>query len=422
MSLTALHPEPAATPSETAEPDRAVVTHIPERDAAAALQARRNVARVTPDDVLVSLGAVVSAWCTTMLLFGRLTAMNGVFGFVVVWFALFLIIYAFLVSRTNDRPAVVDKVMGALLGAAAVIAGGTLLSVIAYVLWRGHEALFKVNFFTEDQHNARPNDGLDVGGITHGIVGTLIMTAIALVLVVPLGVSCAVFLYESRGRFALLVRTVVTAMTALPSVLAGLFIYATWTLTFGFERSGLAASLAMSVMMLPIIIRSADVVLRLVPGSLKEAAAALGATRWRTVWNVVLPTARSGLTTSVILGVARGIGETAPVLLTAGFTKFINYDPTQHAMVSLPLLTYDFVRQPQQDMIARGFATAAVLMGLVLLLFTLARVLGGRPAGSLSARQAQRATVRSAHDLERFEQLDLARSAMPGAPITRSRS
>jgi phosphate transport system permease protein len=287
-------------------------------------------------------------------------------------------------------------------------------------MWRGHEALFKSNFFTEDQQNTRPNDDLEIGGILHGIIGTLIMTAIALVLTVPLGVSCAVFLYESRGRFATLVRTVVTAMTALPSVLAGLFIFATWTLTFGFPRSGLAASLAMSVMMLPIIIRSADVVLRLVPGSLKEAAAALGATRWRTVWNVVLPTARSGLTTSVILGVARGIGETAPVLLTAGFTKFTNYNPTENAMVSLPLLTYDFVRQPQQDMIARGFGTAAVLMTLVLLLFTLARMLGGRPAGNLSARQAQRANHRSALDAERFAQLALARQATRATPGARS--
>lgn len=423
MSLTTLLSDPSEvhTPAIAPDRDQPVVTLIPVRDdELVEVQTRRNISRVTPDDVLVSLGAGVSALCTTMLLFGRLTAMSGTFGFVIVWFVTFLAIYAFLVSRTNDRPAVVDKVMGALLGAAAVIAGGALFSVIAYVLWRGHDALFKVNFFTEDQHNTRPNDPLDVGGITHGIVGTLIMTAIALVLVVPLGVSCAVFLHESRGRFAVVVRTVVTAMTALPSVLAGLFIYATLTLTFGWERSGLAASLAMSVMMLPITIRSADVVLRLVPGSLKEAAAALGATRWRTVWNVVLPTARSGLTTSVILGVARGIGETAPVLLTAGFTKYLNYNPTEHAMVSLPLLTYDFVRQPQQEMIARGFATAAVLMALVLLLFTLARVLGGRPAGSLSARQAQRAVIRSAHDLERFERLDLARRSAPPTRLDRS--
>jgi phosphate transport system permease protein len=192
-------------------------------------------------------------------------------------------------------------------------------------------------------------------------------------------------------------------MTALPSILAGLFIFATWILILGFERSGLAASIAMSIMMLPIIIRSADVVLRLVPGNLREASSALGAPHWRTVWHVVLPTARSGLTTAVILGVARGIGETAPVLLTAGFTSTMNVNPLRNPMVSLPLAAFEFVRSPQPALIARGFATAAFLMFLVLVLFSLARMVGGRPAGRLSKGQAKRAAAHSRKDLARFE-------------------
>jgi len=194
----------------------------------------------------------------------------------------------------------------------------------------------------------------------------------------------------------------VTAMTALPSILAGLFIFATWILILGNQRSGLAASIAISIMMLPIIIRSADVVLRLVPGNLREASAALGAPQWRTVWHVVLPTARTGLTTSVILGVARGVGETAPVLLTAGFTATMNANPTKNPMVSLPLAAYELVRSPQPELIARGFGAAAVLMILVLALFTVARIFGGRPAGRLSKRQAKRAAARSTADLARF--------------------
>jgi phosphate transport system permease protein len=158
----------------------------------------------------------------------------------------------------------------------------------------------------------------------------------------------------------------------------------------------------MSIMMLAIIIRSADVVLRLVPGNLREAAAALGAPQWRTVWHVVLPTARSGLTTSVILGAARGIGETAPVLLTAGFTSSMNLNPLKSPMVSLPLAAYEFVRSPQPTLIARGFATAAVLLILVLILFSAARVLGGRPAGHMSKRQAKRSERVSANDLQRI--------------------
>ncbi|MEQ1786053.1 MAG: ABC transporter permease subunit, partial [Acidimicrobiales bacterium] len=143
--------------------------------------------------------------------------------------------------------------------------------------------------------------------------------------------------------------------------------------------------------------------LRLVPGNLREASAALGAPQWRTVRHVVLPTARSGLATAVILGVARGIGETAPVLLTAGFTSTLNVNPVEGPMVSLPLATFEFVRSPQPALVARGFATAAVLMVLVLVLFVLARIVGGRPAGRVSNRQAKRLAARSRRDVERFE-------------------
>jgi phosphate transport system permease protein len=195
-------------------------------------------------------------------------------------------------------------------------------------------------------------------------------------------------------------------MTALPSIVAGLFIFATWILVLGFERSGLAAALAISIMMLPIIVRSADVVLRLVPGNLREASAALGAPQYRTVWHVVLPTARPGLATSVILGVARGIGETAPVLVVSGITQSMNTDPRANPMMSLPLATYEFVRTPQPAFIARGFATAAVLMVLVLVLFAIARILGGRQPGQLSGRQRKKALAQSAADMERIEAAD----------------
>jgi phosphate transport system permease protein len=227
---------------------------------------------------------------------------------------------------------------------------------------------------------------------------------------VPLGIACAVFLNETGSRLAGLVRSVVTAMTALPSIVAGLFVFATWVLVLGWPRSGLAASIAVSLMMLPIIIRSADVVMRLVPGNLREASAALGAPQWRTVWHVVLPTARSGLSTAVILGVARGVGETAPVMLTSGIGASLNLDPTKNPMMSLPLATFEFVRSPQPTQIARGFATAAVLMIVVLLLFSLARALGGRPAGRPSKRGAPRAAAPTERDLARIE-AQLERSA-----------
>lgn len=366
----------------------------------------RTLGGVSRDDVRNFLGALASAICIGLLLFGRLTPLNGTFGFVVVTYLVFLAVYAFLVSMSDARPVVVDKVMSVLLATAAAVAFLALASVVIYTLWKGREAFAHANFYTEDMSYAGPTDPLSVGGILHAIVGTLVIIGLSILLTVPLGLTCAVFLNETKNPFTSFVRTIVDAMTALPSILAGLFIFATWILILGFERSGLAAALAVSIMMLPIIIRSADVVLRLVPGNLREASAALGAGHWRTVRYVVLPTARSGLATAVILGVARGIGETAPVLLTSGFTATMNLDPVHNPMVSLPFAAFVFVQSPQKALQVRGFATAAVLMVLVLGLFAIARVIGGRPAGQLTKRQTRRLAARSAKDLARFEERD----------------
>lgn len=391
---------PASAPAQAAAP---AATSLPTRPGPTTAPAqRRLLKKVSRDDLLTMGGAFVSALATTLLIFGRLTPLEGRLGFVTVLFAVFVATYAVLVALTEDGPAVVDRVMTVLLTSCAGLALAALGSVIVFVLWRGRTALMHSNFFVEDLSVTGPLDPLDKGGISHAIVGTLIMTMIALIITVPLGVACSVYLTESRGRMTGLVRTVVTAMTALPSILAGLFIFATWILILGFQRSGLAAAIAMSIMMLPIIVRSADVVLRLVPGNLREASAALGAPKWRTVWHVVLPTARSGLTTSVILGVARGVGETAPILLTAGLTSTMNLNPTKDPMVSLPLAAFELVRSPQPSQVARGFATAAVLMLLVLVLFTIARIVGGRPAGQLSKRQGRAAENASARDAARF--------------------
>ena len=363
----------------------------------------RRIAGISREDLGNILGAGASAIAVTFLLFGLLAPLQGSVGFVVVTFLVFLGLYALLVSLTNPTPIVIDKVMTAILAASAALALAALASVVAFTLWRGRDALVTWNLYTEDMSEAGPADPLSVGGIQHSIIGTLIIIAIAIVLTVPLGIACAVFLNETRGRFNRLVRTVVDAMSALPSILAGLFIFATFILILGLPRSGLAAALAVSIMMLPIIIRSADVVIRLVPGNLREASASLGAPERRTVWHVVLPTARPGLGTAVILGVARGIGETAPVLLTSGFASTLNVNPLRDPMVSLPLSVFEFVQSPQPARIARGFATAAVLRVLVLVLFAVARLIGGRPAGQLSSRQRKRAESRSLRDLKRIE-------------------
>jgi phosphate transport system permease protein len=336
--------------------------------------------------------------------------LSGWLGFIVMAYVLWMAAYAALVAMDGDRQLVKDRLAAAVAHSLALMMLLALVVVVAFTLWQGRTVLAYANFYTEDLSLAGPLAPLSEGGVLHALVGTFIMMAISLALTIPLALVCALFLSESRSRLATFVRTIVEAMTALPSVVAGLFVYAaiiTMQAALGMgQTSGLAASVALSVMMLPIMVRAADVVLRLVPGNLKEAAAALGAPRWKVVWHVVLPTARSGLMTAIILGTARGIGETSPVLLTAGYTTGFNLDPLSGPMVSLPLLTFSLTKSPEPGYVARGFGAAAVLMALVLVLFVLARILGGRTPGDLTRRQQRRRTRQSQHDIARMSGQD----------------
>jgi phosphate transport system permease protein len=244
-------------------------------------------------------------------------------------------------------------------------------------LIKGLPALSHLNFFTDDMSGVRADDPFTRGGILHAIVGTLVEVLIAIAIAMPLGIATAVYMSEVGGRGSQLVRTVVEAMTALPSIVAGLFIYTVCLVYLGMPSSGLAAALALAVMALPILARAAYVVLGVVPGGLREASYALGAGRWETVWKVVLPTARPGLATALILGVARAVGETSPVLLTSGASTYFNANPTQDPMNSLPLFIYAAVGTGNPQMEERAYAAAAVLLVVVLTLFVIARLVAG---------------------------------------------
>lgn len=362
---------------------------------------KREVRKARVEDTFDMVSGAIAGISVATLIFGWFSPLQGAVGWVLFSYGLFLAFYGLLISISSHRLFVVDRLMTVVLYSAGFVLVTALVFVVIFTIGRGQAALFNWNFFTETMQLAGPLDPLTVGGIQHAIVGTLIQISIALLITVPLGLAAAVFLNEIGGKFARFVRTISDAMTALPSIVAGLFIYAV-LLVLDTQRSGFAAAAAISVMMLPIIIRAADVVLRLVPGTLREASLALGSSQWETVRHVVLPTSRSGLVTSVILGTARGIGETSPVLLTSGITANFNANPFEGPMISLPLQVFDLVKSPEPNMIARGFGTATVLLLVVLALFTAARIFGGRGPGEFSARQARALRAKSQADLIRI--------------------
>lgn len=341
----------------------------------------RDISARSLDDVLSLGGAAGGSLMLTWLLYERVLPLQGFLGFVIFWYLAFLLLYAAISSVDNPRPVVTDRLAAAAIYAGAILVGIALVSTVVFTFYRAGSALIHVNLYSTDMAGVRPQDNLKHGGVLHAIVGSLIEVGIAIAVTLPLGVGTALYMTEVGGPFARVVRTVVEAMTALPSIVAGLFIYTVLIVTVHFPRSGLAAAMALTVMMLPICARAADVVLRVVPGGLREAGLALGATHWRTVWHVVLPTARPGLATALILAVARGVGETSPVLLTSGASTFFNANPTHYTMSSLPLFVFTAVRSGEPNYIARGFGAAAILLALVLLLFVTARRLARQKGG-----------------------------------------
>lgn len=336
-----------------------------------------------------AFGSLALVW----LMYQRLLPISGTIGFWLSWYAMFLVLLAAVSATTLDRMAVIDRIVGALVTTAGFILVAALTGIVVFTAVRGWDALTHWNFYHETTAFIGPDASLDQGGIWAAMVGTLEQVAISVLLSVPLGIATAVYLSEVRGKLARLVRTVVEAMSAVPTIVAGLFIYSMLILQFGGERSGLAASLALTISMIPVVVTTAEVVLRLVPGGLREASLALGTTQWQTVRRVVLPTARSGLVTAVLLGVARVIGETSPVLLVAGSTSELNYDATHGPQVSLPLFVFNQMRLPLDEAISRAFGAAVVLLLLVVVLFGLARIIGGKPPGHQSARQRRRMAI-----------------------------
>jgi phosphate transport system permease protein len=279
--------------------------------------------------------------------------------------------------EVSRRRRSTDRAMRALLFVATLIALVPLVLIVYYLLKQGLSS-WSGNFFTTD-----PNGNFfgNPGGIRSAIFGTLEIVGLATVIAVPIGLGVALYLteYGKHGWFANIVRYFVDVMTGVPSIMFGLFIYIVLVISHagGAGFAGWKGSVALALLMLPIVIRSAEVVLLLVPGDLREAALALGAPRWRVVGRVVLPTAASGLLTGSLLAVARGMGETAPLLFTVS-TAFVLTGNLNAQMNTLPYQIYNDIQSPRAEIVARAWGAALTLVALVLIINLIARAVARR--------------------------------------------
>ena len=302
---------------------------------------------------------------------------------VVLGALLYLVGLNFGASRVEGKRAARNRMWRALIYSACVLAILPLASVVWTLLSKG-TARLDADFFGTSMNNIGARD--PNGGAYHAIIGTLEQVGLATLMAVPLGVLGAIYLVEyGRGKFALTVRFFVDVMTGVPSIVAGLFVLAFWVLIVspwfnnGTPRfSGFAASLALTVLMLPTIVRSTEEMLRLVPGPLREGAYALGVPQWKTIVKVVLPTALPGIVTGIMLAVARAAGETAPVLLVAGGAAAINMDPFAGNQSSLSLFVYQQAGDASRYAPDRAWTAALTLVALVLILTIAAKLLARR--------------------------------------------
>ncbi len=318
-----------------------------------------------------------------------LTALFASYGFVALtpmkgklaYFATFFFFYALFTSgyqfysrgSASAKDAAVNSIV--LIGAALTIL--PIGSILWTVIQKGAPGI-SFGLFTNDMALATPTDPLSSGGLLHAITGTITLIILSLIMSVPIGILTALYLTEIKGSLTRPIRFLVQAMSGVPSIVAGLFILSAvlYPITKGY--SGFMGALALTILMIPTIARTSEEVLNLIPNELREAGTALGGTQWRTVTMIVLPAARSGLTTAVILGVARIAGETAPILLLTGGGDRVNPNAFSGPIGSLPYYIWKSFNAGSPEAITRAWAGLLVLLALILLLFTCARFLSAR--------------------------------------------
>jgi phosphate transport system permease protein len=322
------------------------------------------------------LAVAVGAVALGALVMGPLG--RGIVIGVVAGWVFAIVIIQLLSIQVEGRRRSKDRLMTILVSSAFIVALMPLLSLCTTVVKNGAPA-FSTQFFTYSMRNVVGGGG----GIYHALIGTLLITAAATVISVPIGVMTAVYLVEyGQGRLARSITTLVDVMTGIPSIVAGLFAYAFFAIFFGEGvRMGLMGSVALSVLMIPIVVRSCEEMLKLVPNELREASYALGISKWRTIVGVVLTTALPGIITGITLAIARIIGETAPLLIACGVTDSVNFNLFSDRMMTLPVFAFSAYATPsfpveQSQQMAWG--AALVLMILVLTLNLVARLISRR--------------------------------------------
>ncbi len=307
----------------------------------------------------------------------EITPMKGKLAYFFLFFFSYAIATGALSFLKYGYMSAKDSAIKVIIAAGGIITLIPIVSILATIIQKGYKGI-KLNIFTQDMSLATPTDPLNNGGLFHAIIGTIILVAVALVLSVPIGILTALYLTEIKGRFTKPIKFLVQAMSGVPSIVAGLFSLSAVLDPITKAISGFMGSLALTILMIPTVARTSEEVLNLIPQDLREAGTALGGTQWRTVAMIVLPAAKSGLITAMILGVARVAGETAPLLLVTGGGDRINANPFKDPMGSLPFYIWKSFSAGSEEAITRAWAGLLVLVVLVLFLFTAARYLSTR--------------------------------------------
>lgn len=296
---------------------------------------------------------------------------------IAVYLPLQLIASMIAAIAVRGTKSAADAIIIVLAIGATIFSLVVLVSLLWSIITKGLQALSTAFLFQNNEYIS-PSTPLGYGGVGHAVLGTVLIVSISALIAVPLGVMTAVYVTEVRGRAVPYVRFFVQAMSGVPSVVAGLFILTVLILSGVLNQSAFAAGLAYAILMLPTVARTAEEVLKLVPEDLRTGALALGSTRARTVLRVVIPAAKTGIITAAILGVARVVGETAPLLLTALKNDRTVLNPFSDPISALPTYIFDNVAQPYPDAVTRAWGAALVLMIIVAVLFVLTRTLSAR--------------------------------------------